>query len=287
MASTRDFAQQIAAIEQTGVVVMRDITKLGAYNEDIVCPYVTLILNVQGEATALYNMQESTQKVNQLACIMPGHILHVLDSSDDYCSVMVMLSSRAHRDLRIHSFSHDYNKFNESPFCTLKPEQAQRMLQFADHIESIARHSEEELPHRYQMLLALLAIGYECINFYRREQDNQLTPTRQTELLNRFCDLVVAHYRESREATFYADLLHLTPKHFSRVIRSATNGLSPNDWIEQYVIAQAKHLMDTQPTLTIQETAYRLGFNESASFCRFFKRLTGLTPKTYKDATQP
>ena len=36
-----------------------------------------------------------------------------------------------------------------------------------------SNHTEQELPHRYQALLAQLAVGYEFLNFYRREQDKQ------------------------------------------------------------------------------------------------------------------
>ena len=52
---------------------------------------------------------------------------------------------------------------------------------------------------------------------------------------------MVKHYRESREIQFYANLLNLTPKHLSKVIRAAAD-ISPMKWIEQYVIAQAKRV---------------------------------------------
>ena len=83
-----------------------------------------------------------------------------------------------------------------------------------------------EVPHRYQTLLAQLAVGYELLNYYRYEQDKQWKATRHVEIFNHFCELVVRHYRESREIKFYANLLNLTPKHLSKVIRMATNGLS-------------------------------------------------------------
>lgn len=83
---------------------------------------------------------------------------------------------------------------------------------------------------------------------------------------------------------YYAKLLNLTPKHLSKVIRMATNGLSPGEWIEQYVTAQAKHLIETRATQTLQETAYMLGFSEPTSFYRYFKRTTGMTAKQYRDS---
>jgi AraC-like DNA-binding protein len=94
----------------------------------------------------------------------------------------------------------------------------------------------------------------------------------------------INHYRESREVKYYADLLNLTPKYLSKVISSATDGLTPAKWIEQYVTAQAKRLIETQVTPTLQETAYMLGFSEPTSFYRYFKRVTGMTAKEYRNS---
>ena len=101
-----------------------------------------------------------------------------------------------------------------------------------------------------------------------QEQDKDWAKNRHIELFNRFCDLVVNHYRESREVKYYADQLSLTPKYLSKVIRETTGGISPSEWIEQYVT----------------ETAYELGFYEPTAFYRYFKRVTGMTAKEYRDS---
>ena len=129
-----------------------------------------------------------------------------------------------------------------------------------------------------------MAVGYEFLNYYRHDQDRQWAENRHADIFSRFCNLVVKHYRESREVKYYADLLNLTPKHLSKVVRSATNGLSPLRWIEQYVTAQAKHLIEARATQTLQEIAYMLGFTEPTSFYRYFKRVTGMTAKQYRDS---
>ncbi|MBR6189218.1 MAG: AraC family transcriptional regulator [Prevotella sp.] len=94
---------------------------------------------------------------------------------------------------------------------------------------------------------------------------------------------MVKHYRESREVQFYADILNFTPKYLSKAIRTATNGITPGEWIEQYITTQAKRLIDARATQTLQETAYMLGFSEPTSFYRYFKRVTGMTAKQYRD----
>ena len=283
MTLTNSREQLIKAVEQSGILIVRDAHELFAYNEDFVFPYVILTLTLRGSARAMYDMRVITHQKNDLAFIMPGHIMHPLDCTEDFTYALFFISPKMFDDLRFHTFSHDYEKFNYTPVCSLTDEQADHLLAIVDQLIIIANHTDEEMPHRYQTLLAQLAVGYEFLNLYRREQDKQWRENRRTELFNRFCDLVVKHYKESRKINYYADLLNLTPKYLSKAIRTATNGISPGDWIEQYVIAQAKRLIETRATQTLQETAYMLGFSEPTSFYRFFKRLTGMTAKQYRD----
>ena len=274
----------LLSIEQTDVLVVREMPSFFGYNEDFVFPHVVLTLILSGSARAMYDMRVITHHKNDLTIILPGHIMHPLDCTDDFTYALLFVSPKMFDDLRFHIFSHDHEKFNYAPICSLTDEQAAHLLTMLDQLDIIANHTDKELPHRYQTLLAQLAVAYEFLNYYRRDQDRQWAENRQTDIFNGFCDLVVKHYRESREVKYYADLLNLTPKHLSKVICTATNGLSPVKWIEQYVTAQAKHLIEARATQTLQETAYMLGFTEPTSFYRYFKRVTGMTAKQYRDS---
>ena len=276
--------QLIQSVEQSGILIVHEMHSFPRFNEDFVFPHIILTLCLRGSARGMYDMRVITHHKNDLALLMPGHILHPIDCTDDFSYVVFFISPKMFDDLRFHTFSHDYEKYNYTPLCSLTDEQAAQLLAIVDQLIIIANHTDEELPHRRQALLAQLAIGYEFLNYYRREQDKQWTEKRHVEIFNSFCEQVVEHYRESREVKYYAKLLNLTPKHLSKVIRMATNGLSPGEWIEQYVTAQAKHLIETRATQTLQETAYMLGFSEPTSFYRYFKRTTGMTAKQYRDS---
>ena len=275
------YEQKVQTIEQAHIVVLRDVHRFMTYNKDVICPHFVLSFTLRGSARGMYDMQEMIFQKNDIACVMPNHVLHPLESSEDYKATLVVISQKMFKDLHFHSFSHDSYKFNHAPTYTLTCDQAKELMAMIDQLETTANYTEQELPHRYGMLLALVSVIYEYLNYYRREQDREWEKDRYTKLFNRFCDLVVSHFRESREVSFYADRLNLSPKYFSKVIRTVTNGISASDWIDQYVVAQAKRILDTHPTMTIEEIAYRLGFSEQTSFCRFFKRVTGVTAKQY------
>ena len=280
MPTSKEPLQQ--SIEQSDILIVREMPRFFGYNEDFVFPHIILTLILSGSARAMYDMRVITHHKNDLTIILPGHIMHPIECSDDFSYTLLFISPKMFDDLRFHTFSHDYEKFNNAPFCSLTDGQAAHLLAIVDQLAIIANHTDKELPHRYQTLLAQLAVGYEFLNYYRRDQDRQWAENRNADIFNRFIDLVVKHYRESREVKYYADLLHISPKHLSKVVRTATNGLSPVKWIEQYVMVQAKQLIETRATQTLQETAYLLGFTEPTSFYRYFKRVTGMTAKQYR-----
>ena len=274
----------IQSIEQTDIMIVRKMSRFFGYNEDFVFPHTIVTLILSGSARAMYDKRVITHHKNDLTIILPGHIMHPLDCTNDFTYALLFISPKMLDDLRFNTFSHDHEKFNHAPVCSLTDEQATHLLAIVDQLAVIANHTDKELPHRYQTLLAQLAVGYEFLNYYRRDQDRQWAESRYSDIFNCFCDLVVKHYRESREVKYYADLLNLTPKHLSKVIRTTTNGLSPVKWIEQYVTTQAKRLIETRATQTLQEIAYMLGFTEPTSFYRYFKRAAGMTAKQYRDS---
>jgi hypothetical protein len=60
--------------------------------------------------------------------------------------------------------------------------QAKRMMALNELLGAIASHDNYDLQLRRQMLLSQLAVGYEFINYYRREQDKEWAESRSAKL---------------------------------------------------------------------------------------------------------
>lgn len=278
------FEDALQRADKDGIAIDHEVHGWSTARQDVVLPHVILTMTLRGTARALYDMVEiSTSKPGELFVIMPGHVMRPLEHSDDYTFVRVVISPTIFEDLRFSLFSHDYDKFHHAPLYTLTNDQWDILLALNRQIDQVLSYSTDAMPHRKNMVVSLIAICYEYLNLFRREQDKRWKVSRHNNLFNQFCDLVVAHYRESREVQFYAEMLHLTPKYFSKIIRDVTDGLSPADWIEQYIATQAQQLLRSHPNMTIQEISYLLGFNEPATFCRYYKRVTGQTAKHYRN----
>lgn len=269
-------------VEEKGVWIEPCKHRFTAFNTDVSFSFVIMTLCLSGTARALYDQREMTHRKNDLALLLPGHVMRPLECSEDYTYARIAISKGMIERLRPQLFSHDYMKYSTSPVFSLTDEQAKRLLQVLEHMAFTAAHSELEMTHRNHILLAQMAVGYEYINYYRKEQDRLLPPDNNAGIFSRFCDLVVEHYHESKEIQYYASLLDLHPKYLSRVVRTATNGVTPGQWIDRYVVAQAKRLIVANPELSLKEIAYELGFSEPTSFYRYFKRVTGLTANEFR-----
>ena len=60
-----------------------------------------------------------------------------------------------------------------------------------------------------------------------------------------------------------------------------TTGKSASDWIDDYVILEAKALLKST-NMTVQQVGDELNFFEQSFFGKYFKRIVGVSPREYK-----
>ncbi|MEX1241551.1 MAG: helix-turn-helix domain-containing protein [Cyclobacteriaceae bacterium] len=104
--------------------------------------------------------------------------------------------------------------------------------------------------------------------------------TRKEELVIRFANVVSTHFRQERSVQFYAEALNVTPKYLTETVKEI-NGKSAGDIIDDFVILESKLLLE-KPENTIGQVASLLNFSDQSFFGKYFKRLTGVSPKEFK-----
>lgn len=272
----------IQQIKQNGLYVNNEIHGFVYPGVNLSFPGVAVHLCLSGTARIIYDMQEITVRKNHLSIMMPGHFMKTVKCSDDFTYARTVISSELLDEVKGHLFSHEFGRFNSTPCCQLTDEQADHVMASAKLLSAIAMHNTADLQLRRQMLHAQLAVGYEFVNLYRKEQDKQWHHNRSVGLYAHFCDLVVVHYREHRNVKFYAEQLGYSARYFSKFFLNVSNGITALDYIGQYVCTQAKRLMDVYPDKTVKSISEELGFSTTGNFCRYFKRNTGINPEEYK-----
>jgi len=104
--------------------------------------------------------------------------------------------------------------------------------------------------------------------------------TRKEQLFNKFMDLLLDHYKEQHEVTFYADKLFITPQYLTMIIKNLT-GKTTNKWIDDALLLEARKMLKTTQT-TIQQIADTLNFSDQSTFGKFFKKHHGMSPVEYR-----
>ena len=154
-----------------------------------------------------------------------------------------------------------------------------RFDNFYTHIKEIFTDSQSYTAYQ-AMVLAIASFFYECgTKCYPPVIDSsQKTIGRITE---KFLLLVQQHFKKERFLEFYADKLEVSAKHLSRTVKEAT-GFSAVDWIDRFVILEAKVLLKST-TMSIQQIADELNFNSQSLFGKYFKKHTGRSPKDFRN----
>jgi transcriptional regulator GlxA family with amidase domain len=76
----------------------------------------------------------------------------------------------------------------------------------------------------------------------------------------------------------------LTERTFKRRFR-ATTGYTPIDYVQSLRVEEAKHMLETTKEL-IDDIAEQVGYEDSGSFRRLFKRQVGISPNEYRQRYQ-
>ena len=278
----RIFEEAYHTIEKKEVAVIRNVHGFPARDRDIISPYLMLFICHSGSSRALYDMREVVFRPNEVAMILPNHIIHPIECSPDYSITIIMHSIAFEQEMTRVRLTHDRNKFHDLPSCQMTDEEMAQYMKAVDLLEIISETPVSRYPHRHDMLLAQTDIMTNMLDACRRDMDQETQPIdHNRSVFNVFCNQVAMHYREQHEVAFYAGKAHLTTRHFSVLIKEVV-GISASDYIEQYLATQAKNLLSTRKDLSVQQISDHLGYADSSSFCRFFKRATGFSPRQFR-----
>ncbi len=272
------YIQHLDDIDERDVVVIDNIPSPPLVGEAYIASNLLIIVCHQG---AILNdeVPEFALRAHDVSILMPDQILLPKAITPDLRCTNIAISRRFYERL-LHQYP--YTRFGSfyrrRPPCLLTEQQFTSVLDAVNLIRTVSR---SESQHREERLVHLLCILLSMLGEYHAANYGDEKPGRES-LFSRFYELLIKHHCESHEMAFYADKCCLSPKHFSEVIRRET-GISANDWISTYITICAKTLLNSRGDMTVQQISHRLGFSEQASFSRFFKANTGMTPTEYRE----
>lgn len=242
-------------------------------------------VGTEGETSVSFNLHEFRLKKDSMFIFTPKNILQV-NSQQYFKADVIAISPDFMRriNIDIKNMMPLFLKFVENPTLALTPEESRSMRGMIAQIERETRGPETHFS--FDIVSGLIAatiykvgdIMYHDLAEHPEGQNN--SHNRAEEYFKQFTHLLGEHFREERSVGFYARQLCITPKYLTTLIKRIS-GQSVSEWIDNYVILEAKTLLKYS-TMSIQEIAYYLNFPNQSFFGSYFKRNTGMSPSQYK-----
>ncbi|MCI5989993.1 MAG: helix-turn-helix domain-containing protein [Candidatus Cryptobacteroides sp.] len=248
-----------------------------------------IIFCISGRIQLEVNLDAFQVGSNSLVLNVPGNIIRVSGVETDERNlhfIVVAMSKSFMSGVRF-----DFNRlFNESmalldnPCITLDRSERRLCREYLD-LASVLLTSD--IQNKKEAIGALISsISYVLGSIWTgkltaAERKPHAPSAKAKNVYDQFLRLVTDYHTSERNMKFYADRLCLTPKYLSKLVKTVS-GRSAPDWIDAFVILEAKNLLKYSD-LSIKQIVAKLNFPNQSVFYKFFKSHTGKTPSQYRN----
>lgn len=238
---------------------------------------------VNGKAEAQINLKKYTLKSGTMALHVPENIIQI-NSCENLIVYSFIISSEFIQ--KIHLETKDlinlYMAAKTAPVLELEYSDIHILEKYYYLMESIL---QSETTHKSNMTIGVTtSFLYKIYDILTKKlKENEYTrkiPERCEIVFEDFIKEVNIFKGTKHSLSFFAERLNLTPNYLSSRVKEYS-GRNATEWIEDSVILEAKTMLK-HTDLTIQEIAYKLNFPTQTFFGKYFKRLTGISPKQYR-----
>lgn len=252
---------------------------LGEY---VVIDYGMILLCTEGEANIRVHFSEWLLKPGAVITLFPGDVVSITHKSEEFKAETLRYAASLLREASLQLEHTVYSELKTDRCRTESP----TLTSIVSNMFALLRLYFEQEGCTCLDQLVLLQLKAFFLGFYdylyrnpiKRTADNGSPRTR--ELFNRFMRELENRYRQSRDVSYYAELLNISPKYLNIVTQRITSH-TIKTIIDQYVVLQIKQSLSTEEK-SIKQIAWEYHFSDLSFFCRYFKQHTGMTPQQFR-----
>lgn len=145
--------------------------------------------------------------------------------------------------------------------------------------ELLAEKSKNQVFHPLKIVSLVTLVYIELSRLYKINH----TPVEESSTyrnVKKLQKLIDEQFQSKKKPSEYAELLHMTPRHLSRVV-TETLHTTPTDLIVDRVVLEAKRLL-IHHDANVSSIADKLGYDDTSYFIRLFKKKVGMTPREFQ-----
>lgn len=211
--------------------------------------------------------------------LAPGQAHH-WDLSSDAEGIVFFHS----RDYYESHYAHE--RLEDYPFFSVRGEPMVRLdgngqRTLLPLFEAILETSRQDHVRKRPLLLSLVTQVYIRLEEIAGPQGQEANAVHNGyyPTFRKFMQLLERDFAREKSVAHYAGLLHITPKHLSRINRAVV-GKTTTELIADRVLLEARRLL-VHGAASLSHVAADLGYQDYAHFSRVFKTHTGMTPSAF------
>ena len=244
--------------------------------------FILMAMCKKGKAQYSIDTRQQVVKPGDLLFVSERHVIDNYVASPDFECLCIMLTTEYY-----HGFVQDVKNVSSLLLFSMNnpvvPLTNKEIQVFTNYFETI-REKMADTSHHYRSPLIkalLLAMFYDMSNvIYRVERQGNRKHTRAEAIFANFIRLLEENFRTQHRVSWYAEQLCITPKYLSEIVKKISLR-TPNEWIDSYVILEARVLLKNT-TKSIKEITDELNFPNQSFLGKYFKEHVGVSPSEYR-----
>lgn len=242
--------------------------------------FYVLVFFTHGSGTHEVDFDRFSIQSGSVFLLQPGQI-HNWDLSYDIEGFVVFYS------YEMYNLYFGQKSINHYPFyssVTNSPEillDSDEIKAISPYFNSLIEENKDNKILKQDKMMNLL----DCIHIElaRKYSETHLHEAHSYNVkIKNFEQFLELNFKTEKAAAFYASHLNITLKHLNRICNEILKKTTTEVIIHR-VILEAKRMLINKD-LSVKEVATRLGYDDYSYFVRLFKKNTGMTPKTFRDA---
>lgn len=245
--------------------------------------YVGILMCTDGDIDISINQIDYHITGSTLLIAHPSSIVHIIRSKREYHGILLFVA----RDFLAKNIVNaqlvkPFRQINNHQYTLTDLTKEQQKI-LIDIYKLIYRKRETKSSVFQQETLRNLFLVFVCevAEIFLKSKKVENRSTRNEEITDSFFNLLLQPIKISNKTAFFANQLNISSKHLIKAIKTTT-GKSPGTFINEKIADHAKVLL-TDKELTISQVSEKLGFSETSSFSKFFKKQTKLSPTQFKE----
>ena len=233
---------------------------------------------IRGEGDVNFNLVDRHLQKGTLIYLGPGTIINPIRFSDDLELMGIALFADFPMPFAAGQFPSAFNGQVRDFQLPVSNEDVQTARHILETLWTLVHQTDYHRPTVSALVAALMHHYDRLFN----QQADRLAATRSREqtIFDRFIQIVNEYCREQHQIMYYADRLCLTERYLGTVVRH-TSGITAKEWIDRALITRIKlELRHTDKSAA--QIADEMCFPNTSFFCKYFKRITGITPLKYR-----